>query len=131
MSGSTAERWWFRRGVTAVVLVAVVVGCTTTQPIDLGAAGGFTTQVEPEDRVSIVTTDGRQLAFGVVAVEPDAVVGADVRVERHEIAEIEVTSFSPARTAGLVGGTGLTVAAVALIVFLAIAPALILVAAAP
>jgi hypothetical protein len=122
---------WLRRGVAAVVLGAFVVGCTTTRPIDLGAAGGFTTQVEPEDRVSIVTTDGRKLAFEVVAVEPDAVVGADVRVERHEIAQLEVTSLSPARTAGLVGGTGLTVAAIAFIVFLAVAPALILVAAAP
>ena len=131
MASGAAGRWLLRRGIAAVVLVAMVVGCTTTRPIDLGAAGGLTTQVEPQDRVSIVTTDGRKLAFEVVAVEPDAVVGKDVRVERDEIAELEVTSFSPARTAGLVGGTGLTVAAVAFIIFLAIAPALILTAAAP
>ena len=129
MMGSAVEG--LRRGVAALLVVALVVGCTTTQPIDLGAAYDLTTQVEPEDRVSIVTTDGRKLDFEVVAVEPDAVVGVDVRVERQEIAELEVTSLSAARTAGLVGGTGLTVAAIAFIVFLAVAPALILAAGAP
>ena len=131
MTGEAAEWWCCRRGIAAVVLVAMVVGCTTTRQVNPGDGVGLAAEVAPEDRVRIVTTDGRELAFAVVAVEADALVGADVRVERHEIAELEVTSYSPARTAGLVGGTGLTVAAIALIVFLAVAPALILAAGAP
>ena len=131
MSGWTIGRRLFRRGVAVVALVAMVVGCTTTRQVSPTDGVGLAAEVAPEDRVRIVTTDGRELAFAVVAVEADALVGADVRVERHEIAELEVTSYSPARTAGLVGGTGLTVAAIALIVFLAVAPALILAAGAP
>jgi hypothetical protein len=122
---------WLRRGVALVVLVAMVVGCTSTRTLDVEAPTSFADQIQVNDRVRIVTVDGRILAFDVVQVETDAVVGPDQRVERDEIAELEITRFSPARTAGLVGGTGLTAVGVALFIFIAIAPALILTAAAP
>lgn len=131
MTRWASGRRLLRRGIAVVALVAMVVGCTTTRQVNPDDGLDLTAQVAPEDRVRIVTIDGRELAFEVVAVEADAVVGADVRVERHEIAELEVTSFSPARTAGLVGGTGLTAAAIALLIFVAVAPVLILAAAAP
>jgi hypothetical protein len=96
----------WRRAVVALLLVAIVAGCTTTRTIAVDSLG----DVVPEDRVRITTTDGRILAFTVTGVEPDAVVGEDIRVERHEVAALEVTNFSPARTAGLVGLTAFGVA---------------------
>jgi hypothetical protein len=122
---------WLRRVVASLVLVAMVVGCTATRRVDVAAPESLADQVQADDQVRIVTVDGRVLTFEVTQVEPDAVVGPGVRVERHEIAELEATRFSPARTAGLVGGTGLTAVGIALIIFIAIAPALILAAAAP
>jgi hypothetical protein len=77
------------RAVASLVLVAMVAGCTTTRTIDADSL----MDMAPDDRVPITTTDGRVLGFkGVV---PDAVIGEGVRVERHEIAELEVTSLSP------------------------------------
>ena len=94
----------FRRGTAVLVLASFVVACTTTQPIDLGAASALAEEVHPGDDVTITTRDGRELTFEVVRVEDDALVGATERVERDEIAELEVTRLSPLRTAGLAGG---------------------------
>ncbi len=120
-----------RQCVASIVLVAMVIGCTATRRVDVAAPESLADQVQADDQVRIVTVDGRVLTFEVVQVEPDAVVGPDVRVERDEIADLEVTRVSPARTAGLVGGAGLTAVGIALLIVIAIAPALILAAAAP
>jgi hypothetical protein len=94
----------FRQGTAMLVLASFVVACTTTQPIDLGAPTPLAEEVRPGDEVAITTRDGRKLTFEVVRVEDDALIGATERVERDEIAELEVTRFSPLRTAGLAGG---------------------------
>jgi hypothetical protein len=116
---------FLRRAAALIVLVAMAAGCTTTRTVDADSL----MDMAPDDRVRITTTDGRVLGFKVTGVVPDAVIGEGVRVERHEIAEIEVTSLSPARTAGLVGATGLTALGIAILLFVAVAPALILTAA--
>jgi hypothetical protein len=67
-----------------------------------------------------------ELAFEVVRVEEDALVGATERVQRDEIAQLEVTRFSPLRTAGTAGGGALLAVILAGLVFLAVAPAMIL-----
>ncbi len=94
------------RTIAAVLVVALVVAaCTTTRPIDPAAPASLAEEVRPGDRVSITTRDGRALAFEVVTVEPDALLGAEQRVERNEIATLEVTQTSVAKTSVLVGGT--------------------------
>ena len=122
---------WLRRGVALLVLFAMVVGCSSTRMVDLAASPSLAAQVQVGDHVRIVTVDGRILEFEVERVDPEAIEGRELRVQRDEIAELEITRFSAARTAGLVGGAGLTAVGVALLIFIAIAPALILAAAAP
>ncbi len=120
----------------AVVLVAALpAACTTSRPIDIAAGTDLAASVKPYDNVELTTFDGRELAFKVLWVEPDALVGEDLRVERDQIETLEVTETDAARTAAAVGGTGL---AVGLVVFLivgfvvaAIGPALILSGAGP
>jgi hypothetical protein len=97
--------------MAVLVLTSFVVACTTTQPIDIGTPSALTEEVHPGDEVAITTHDGRELTFEVVSVEPDAFIGATERVQRDEIAQIEVTRLSPGRTAGLVGG-GVLLAAI-------------------
>ena len=53
-------------------------------------------------------------------------VGATERVQRDEIAQLEVTRLNPLRTAGAAGGGTLLAVMVAGLVFLAVTPAVIL-----
>ncbi|MEZ5860263.1 MAG: hypothetical protein R3D25_15265 [Geminicoccaceae bacterium] len=116
----------------AVVLVAaLLLACTTSRPIDIGAGTDLGAKVKPEDYVEVTTIDGQALAFEVLQVEPDALVGKGVRVERDQIGTLEVTEPSVGRTAAAVGGTGLAVFLIVGFVVAAIAPALILSGAAP
>lgn len=99
------DRGGLFRAIAAVVAAALVVAsCTTTRPIDPGAPASLVEEVQPGDRVKITTRDGRELEFEVVTVEPDALVGAEQRVARGEIANLEVTQTSVAKTSALVGG---------------------------
>jgi hypothetical protein len=114
------------RAVAAVVLAVFVAGCTTTRTIDVATARALVEEVEPGDRVAITTHDGRELAFEVVRVEPDALVGAAERAERNEIARLDVTRPDELRTAGAVGGGTLAVLVAIGIVAAAVLPAAIL-----
>jgi hypothetical protein len=114
------------RGVAVFVLACFAVACTTTRTIDVGAPSALAEEVRLGDRVAITTRDGQELTFEVVRVEEDALVGATERVQRDQIAQLEVTRFSPWRTAGTAGGGALLGVMVAGLVFLAAAPALIL-----
>lgn len=99
------DRGGLFQAIAAVVAAALVVAsCTTTRPIDPGAPARIVEEVQPGDRVKITTRDGRELEFEVVTVEPDALVGAEQRVARGEIANLEVTQTSVAKTSALVGG---------------------------
>jgi hypothetical protein len=112
--------------MACVVLLSFLVACTTTRTIDLGAPFTLAEEVKPGDWVASVTRDGQELTFEVVRVEPDALFGAREQVRREETAHLDVTQFSPARTAGLPGGGALLAVTIAGLVFLAAAPALIL-----
>lgn len=108
-STATTDRRGLFRAIAALALVAVAgTACTTTQPIVVGTPASLEEQVQPGDRVSLTTRDGREFEFEVVTVEPDALVGAEQRVEREEIVRLEVTRTSVAKTSGLVVGGYLT-----------------------
>jgi hypothetical protein len=72
----------FLRGVAVLVLASFVVACTTTRTIDVGTPSALAEEVHPGDRVAVTTRDGQELAFEVVRVEQDALVGATERVQR-------------------------------------------------
>jgi hypothetical protein len=115
-------RW--RRGLAAMLVAIHALGCSATHEVDLGATAALAEEVLPGDRVHIITTDGRELDFEVTGVEPDAIIGAELRVERAEIAELEVKRLSAARTGALVGGVGLTAFAIIALVLASIPAAM-------
>jgi hypothetical protein len=114
------------RAVAGIVLAVFLVGCTTTRTVDMQRRSQLAAEVEPGDRVMVTTHDGRELEFEVVRVEPDALVGAAERVERDEIARLEVTRPDKLRTAGAVGGGTLAVLIAMGIIAAAVLPAAIL-----
>ncbi|HET6522802.1 MAG TPA: hypothetical protein VFG47_23705 [Geminicoccaceae bacterium] len=126
MTGSTVGRRRFRRCAAAVVLAAFVVACTTARTVDVRTHGDLAEEIRAGDRVVVTTHAGRELAFEVVRVEPDALVGAEERVERDQIARLEVTRTDALRTAGLAGGGVLTFLLIVGLVAAAVAPAAIL-----
>lgn len=89
-----------------VVLLVLLCGCRTMQPVEYGNWASLAGQVEAGDRVEVVTTDGRALDFVVVEVTDDALVGQDVRVPRGEIAQLRVEAVSKGRTFGAAFGAG-------------------------
>ena len=131
MGGRACVRHGSRRLIALVLVAALLGACTTSRPIDIGAGTDLGAKVKPEDYVEVTTIDGQALAFEVLQVEPDALVGKGVRVERDQIGTLEVTEPSVGRTAAAVGGTGLAVFLIVGFVVAAIAPALILSGAAP
>lgn len=131
MGGQACVRQWSRRATAVVLVAALLVACTTSRPIDIGAGTDLAAKVKPADYVEVTTIDGQELAFKVLRIEPDALVGKDLRVERDQIRTLEVTEPSAARTAGVVGGTGLAIFLIVGLVVAAIAPALILSGAGP
>lgn len=117
------------RTIAAIVLAAILFGCTTTRTVDVrGLSGieGLAREVEARDRVMVKTHDGRELEFEVIRVEADALVGVTERVERNEIEELEVTRVDELRTAGGLGGGTLAILIAMGIIFVAVAPAAIL-----
>ena len=114
------------RGVTVLVLASFVVACTTTRTIDVRTPSALAEEIHPGDRVAITTRECQELRFEVVRVEGDMLVGATERVQRDEIAQLEVTRLNPLRTAGAAGGGTLLAVMVAGLVFLAVTPAVIL-----
>lgn len=117
--------------MAAVLVTALLGACTTSRPIDIGTGTDLVANVKLYDYVEVTTFDGRELAFKVLRVEPDALVGEELRVERDQIETLEVNETSLGRTAAAVGGTGLAVFLIVGFVIAAIAPALILSGAAP
>lgn len=55
------------------------------------------------DRVKIITTDGRKLAFKVQAITSEAVIGDKQEVLFSEIVTMEKQQFNVMKTAALVG----------------------------
>lgn len=66
--------------------------------------------------MSVVTKDGRQTEFEIVAVTAEAIIGKDQRIELADIMELQKREVSPGKTAGLVAAILGAVAVVALVV---------------
>jgi hypothetical protein len=91
-----------------VVVLVLLCACRTMQPVEHANAGSLAGEVEAGDYVEVRTRDGRTLAFTVLAVTDDAIVGETVRVPRADIEEMRVKAVSKARTFGAAfGGAGL------------------------
>lgn len=91
--------------LTAVVLV----GCSAYRPVALSPAGAddgvsAPAAVQPGDRVRVTLTSGQRVAFSVVEVREDALVGESVVIPYETIEALESSEFSQGRTAVLAGG---------------------------
>jgi len=97
-------------GVFALMLAA---GCTTFEPVDLSSLrdmGG----IRPGDEVRVVTTEGEERQFEVVAVMPARIEGRRFQFDAWEIESIERREFSAWHSLGAAGaltGAGFALAA--------------------
>ena len=79
------------------------------------------------DKIGIFTEDEQEHRFIVTGIDSDAIYGADVTIPIDSVVAVQTREVSIGKTALLTGG----VVGVWLLVMIAIAPALILAAAAP
>jgi hypothetical protein len=112
-----------KSGIRSVVTVSLVLGvlssgCTTFRSVPVPAPGppGPAAAVQVGDEVHARLRNGEQLAFTVTAIEPDTLVGKDVRVKFQDMGSLQVKRFAPVRTGGAVIGGAATILLVAFLV---------------
>ena len=93
----------WQQSLILVVLMnmAWTTGCTSLQPVPLGDAPPQTLSVPVGEQVRVTRKDGSKQSFKVTAVEPDALVGDNVRVRYDEIATLEVRQRDRDKSIGL------------------------------
>jgi len=82
-------------------------GCTTTQTVDPRSPAETQVDLKPGETVVVYLSDGRDLELSVVEWTNEHLVGRDRAdmthtVVRRDIARLEVSRFSPGKTASLV-----------------------------
>jgi hypothetical protein len=117
----------------ALLLLALLGGCTTLRPVDMPpdqlqhliVSEGL---LAPGDRVRLVTTDDREYRFRVVEidVERGLIIAKDASVPIEDVVAVETREFSKGKTAALTGGA----LAAWVIILILVAPAAILAAGA-
>ncbi len=106
------SRW---KGIVALLVAVNLVwtsACTSLQTVPMPGAVQQVPAIGVGEEVSVIQVDGRKLNFKVTAVEPDALVGPDVRVRYEDIAKLEVRRADQRETSAViavVGGVLLTV----------------------
>jgi hypothetical protein len=94
-----------RRALVAIICVTIsLTGCTTMKPVDLPADKPISAVLQPNDFVRIWMRDGRVIEARLTAVEPDALVSGQQRLQIKDIERVERLGFSAGRTALLVLG---------------------------
>ena len=91
-----------RRAAVLTLTLALAAGCTSFEPVDLTdlrAMGG----VRPGDEVRVVTTEGRERQFEVIAVKPARIEGRLYRFDAWEIETLERREFHTWRSIGVAG----------------------------
>ncbi len=97
------------KGIVAslvAVNLAWTSACTSMQTVPMPRAGPQVPAVAVGEEVSVTQVDGREVNFKVTAVEPDALVGADVRVRYEDIARLEARRPDQGETSAVVGVVG-------------------------
>jgi len=101
-TGSGRRRQFPHRRCTLAALLAIwmLASCTSLKPV---RSDQVHSSLKAGDTVQIVTKDGTQTTFEIVAVTTDAIVGRDHRIAFTDIAELQKREISAGKTAGLVG----------------------------
>ncbi len=118
--------------IISIIVIMSLIGCTSMQPIEAGPDElqykiRYEHIVNIHDRVKVFSEDGKQYQFQVTAIDENDIHGEGVTVPIDSIVAVESREISIGKTSLLVG-TGL---GVYIIIMIALAPALILSAAAP
>lgn len=86
-----------------LLAVTLVSGCTSFQPVH-PVPDVMKSQLHTGDNVRVVQRDGELLAFKVLEVGADGLLGQDQSVAYEDIAQIEVKRPDERETLWLVGG---------------------------
>lgn len=102
MKQQTGSRW--RQPLVSFAATAVLAasGCSSLQVVPVEQPAGRLPAVHAGEQVQVTRHDGRKDAFRVTAVEPDALVGKDVRVPYADIAVLKVRRADEGHTALIV-----------------------------
>jgi len=99
---------WGRLAVVTVTCGCLLLsGCTTLQSVALPAQGTQPLPVRVGDKVEVQTITGQTLAFVITQIEPDALIGSDVRVNIVDITGLKVRRVAKIRTGAMVVTVGL------------------------
>jgi len=105
------------RSICCLLILALASGCTSMRRVPLEPEG-ITKELEPGDRVHIVTRDGNDFDFVLSSVSRDQLAGEGQSVEVKNIAKVEKREISALKTAGAGIGTLFIVVSVIVIVAL-------------
>jgi len=108
--------------VILLCLCLPVTGCHTLRGVSLPEVvdAHSLENVNPGDDVVVTLKSGAKRAFRVTSVDTDALTGQEVRIPYTDIEALQVRRISVGRTSGVVLGTFLILAAVALLQLMAI-----------
>jgi|SRR5882672_5880142 len=81
-----------------ITLVFALSACTSLQGVPMPAEPGKTPAVKVGEQVEVTNKKGETLKFRVTALEPDALVGKNVRVPYTDISILQVERTDPAQT---------------------------------
>ena len=97
-----ASRWQQIPVLIVMMNMMWTTGCTSLQVVPVGDDPPQTLPVAVGQSVRITTKDGRKEDFKVTAIQPDALVGKEVRVRYEDIAVLEVKQNDQAKSIGLI-----------------------------
>lgn len=92
------------RALLAVLLLAVLIGCTKLTRLDPNA-GPLEQRLQAGDKVEVLTRDGRHMAFEIVSVDDELISGSAQSVRIVDVAELrreDPKYVDPVRTAMVV-----------------------------
>jgi hypothetical protein len=95
--------------------------CTSMQTVQMPGRTQVPAVAVGED-VAVTRFDGQELKFKVTAVEPDALVGAEVRVPYQDIAKLEVRRHDAGETNAVVAVVGGVLLALSFAALASVAP---------
>lgn len=88
-----------RNGLVVVLISALLaVSCTSFRPVKLD---DIRSHLKESDRVRVVTTDGKESTFDIVAFTDDAIFAKDHMIEFREIQSIERREPDTGKTVGV------------------------------
>jgi hypothetical protein len=88
----------FRSIALIITLAYALAACTSLQGVPMPPDPGKTPAVKVGEKVEVTKKNGDIVQFRVTAVEPDALVGKDVRVAYSDIGILQVERTDPAQT---------------------------------